>query len=278
MKNLDSIIKKHLRMISEGGVSEQENYMFFGNIEQMGRQCDILMREDKNQIDSILKEHDWAQDHIAEAKSLLDQVFDFLMNQTEGNRKDQKSVSVDMSQFSLNEAGSSAQQAAIAINMKKKGIKPKNESYGEIDESKNCPTDPAKWAASKAKAKAKFDVYPSAYANGFAAKDYKSKGGGWKKCTNESVNEEKSSKSYDDYHKTYTSAINTALDYAEKRGYTYDEEEVAREIGMGPRKPSEGNTNRFTISLKKNEKEQKKSLHIQVYGMKENYELNCYIN
>ena len=40
-------------MISEGGVSEQENYMFFGNIEQMGRQCDILMREDKNQIDSI---------------------------------------------------------------------------------------------------------------------------------------------------------------------------------------------------------------------------------
>ena len=182
MKNLNSIIKKHLRMISEGGVSEQENYMFFGNIEQMGRQCDILMREDKNQIDSILKEHDWAQDHIAEAKSLLDQVFDFLMNQTEGNKKDQKSVSVDMSQFSLNEAGSPSQQAAIAINMKKKGIKPKNESYGEIDESKNCPTDPAKWAASKAKAKAKFDVYPSAYANGFAAKDYKSKGGGWKKC------------------------------------------------------------------------------------------------
>ena len=182
MKNLDSIIKKHLRMISEGGVSEQENYMFFGNIEQMGRQCDILMREDKNQIDSILKEHDWAQDHIAEAKSLLDQVFDFLMNQTEGNQKDQKTISVDMSQFSLNEAGSPSQQAAIAINMKKKGIKPKNKSYGEIDESKNCPTDPAKWAASKAKAKAKFDVYPSAYANGFAAKDYKSKGGGWKKC------------------------------------------------------------------------------------------------
>jgi hypothetical protein len=51
-----------------------------------------------------------------------------------------------------------------------------------IDESKNCPTDPAKWSASKDKAKAKFDVYPSAYANGFAAKDYKAKGGGWKKC------------------------------------------------------------------------------------------------
>jgi hypothetical protein len=47
---------------------------------------------------------------------------------------------------------------------------------------KNCPTDPEKWSASKSAAKAKFDVYPSAYANGWAAKNYKGKGGGWKKC------------------------------------------------------------------------------------------------
>lgn len=83
---------------------------------------------------------------------------------------------------------------------------------------------------------------------------------------------------YDVYHKTYSSAINDALDYAEKKGYTYDKEETYREIGMGPRKPDEGKTNRFTISLKKDDKEQKKALHIQVYGMKEKYELNCYIS
>ena len=47
---------------------------------------------------------------------------------------------------------------------------------------KNCPTDPGKWSASKAAAKSKFDVYPSAYANGWAAKNYKSKGGGWRTC------------------------------------------------------------------------------------------------
>ena len=47
---------------------------------------------------------------------------------------------------------------------------------------KNCPTDAGKWAASKAAAKSKFDVYPSAYANGWAAKNYKGKGGGWKTC------------------------------------------------------------------------------------------------
>jgi len=50
----------------------------------------------------------------------------------------------------------------------------------ELFLEKNCPTDPAKWSASKAAAKRKFDVYPSAYANGWAAKNYKEKGGGWR--------------------------------------------------------------------------------------------------
>jgi len=59
----------------------------------------------------------------------------------------------------------------------------KNELVEEAMElflEKNVPTDPAKWSASKAAAKKKFDVYPSAYANGWAAKNYKAKGGGWK--------------------------------------------------------------------------------------------------
>lgn len=46
---------------------------------------------------------------------------------------------------------------------------------------KNIPTDPTKWAYYKSQAKKKFDVYPSAYANGWAAKKYKAAGGRWKK-------------------------------------------------------------------------------------------------
>lgn len=45
---------------------------------------------------------------------------------------------------------------------------------------KNVPTKPALWSKYKAQAKAKFDVYPSAYANGWASKMYKKAGGGWK--------------------------------------------------------------------------------------------------
>ena len=58
----------------------------------------------------------------------------------------------------------------------------------EITEGKkNKPTKPALWSRAKALAKKKFDVYPSAYANGWAAKWYKKRGGGWK-TVNESVN------------------------------------------------------------------------------------------
>ena len=67
--------------------------------------------------------------------------------------------------------------------VKEKGLE---ESIMNLTE-KNVPTDPSKWAYYKAQAKKKFDVYPSAYANGWAAKKYKAAGGGWRKS--ESVNE-----------------------------------------------------------------------------------------
>lgn len=45
---------------------------------------------------------------------------------------------------------------------------------------KNEPTDPQLWGRAKAQAKKKFKVYPSAYANSWAAKKYKSWGGKWR--------------------------------------------------------------------------------------------------
>jgi len=92
--------------------------------------------------------------------------------------------------FVKTEATSWAQQAAIAIAMKKAGKTHKdhkeymkkmrkNEEVEHLEE-KNNPTNPELWARAKSLAKQKFDVYPSAYANGWAAKWYKSKGGGWR--------------------------------------------------------------------------------------------------
>jgi hypothetical protein len=208
MKDLNKIIKLELKRVLKE--QETENYMFFSNLEQIKRQCELLLSFDKQMIENLLQNgHDWADDHVSEAKNNMDQVFDFIMNEKESGQQNQlnescwdgyKQVGGKMKNGkmvpncvpknkSIKEASSPAQQAAIAINMKKKGQTPKSEMSEkemyeamEIDESKNCPTDPGKWAASKAAAKSKFDVYPSAYANGWAAKNYKSKGGGWKKC------------------------------------------------------------------------------------------------
>jgi hypothetical protein len=84
--------------------------------------------------------------------------------------------------------------------------------------------------------------------------------------------------SYETYHDSYTSAINAAKSYAEKKGYEINDDDSFSKIGMGPRKPQEGKTNRFSIELSKDGKVQKKHLHIQVYGMKSKYELNAYIS
>lgn len=159
MKNLDQIIRKHLRVISEGDNGPQENYMFFSNLEQIKRQCEALLKMDPQVLDSIIQDgHDWADDHVSEAKTNMDQIFDFFMNKTKEMEKNVGNVKADLSNFSMNES-------------KKK----------ELEEGKNKPTNPKLWARAKSMAKSKFKVYPSAYANGWAAKWYKEHGGGWRK-------------------------------------------------------------------------------------------------
>jgi hypothetical protein len=68
---------------------------------------------------------------------------------------------------------------------------------------KNTPTDPGKWSYYKSQAKKKFDVYPSAYANAWAAKQYKKAGGGWRKGKSESVEEKLVYKGGSDLRKLY---------------------------------------------------------------------------
>jgi len=130
MKNLDNIIK---RVIKETHEEKSSRYMFFSNLEQMKRQCEMLLSLDQNMIESILEHgHDWAQDHIAEAKNNMDQVFDFIMNES---KKGESQTVV-------------FQDDIVMEGRKKTG-------------TKLC-------ARGKAAAKSKFDVYPSAYANGYA--------------------------------------------------------------------------------------------------------------
>ena len=140
MRNLDSIIK---RVIRETHDEKSSRYMFFSNLQQMRRQCDMLLELDHSMIEEILENgHDWAQDHISEAKNNMDQVFDFLMNETKKHGM-QMSMNIDDEDMVMMEG------------RKKTG-------------TKLC-------ARGTAAAKAKYDVYPSAYANGYAVQVCKGK-------------------------------------------------------------------------------------------------------
>ena len=85
----------------------------------------------------------------------------------------------------------------------------------------------------------------------------------------------KSDSGYDLYHKSYSGALQHAYAWAKKKGYTVDPDDIDSKVASGPKKPSEGRTNSFTLKLKDNPK---KMLAVQVYGMGGGkYELNTYI-
>ena len=116
-------------------MEEPANYMFFSNLEQIKRQCEMMLEMDPHKIDEIIQNgHDWADDHISEAKTNIDQVFDFFKNE-----------------------------------MSKEYME-----YEDINEGRK-KTGTKLCARGKSAAKAKFKVYPSAYANGYAVQVCKGK-------------------------------------------------------------------------------------------------------
>ena len=139
MSKIIKLTESDLTNLVKKVLAEQEttNYMFFSNLEQIKRQCEALLEMDPNMIDEIIQDgHDWADDHVSEAKNNMDQVFDFLMNET---KKHEEYVDYE----DINEG------------RKKVG-------------TKLC-------ARGKSAAKSKFKVYPSAYANGYAVQVCKGK-------------------------------------------------------------------------------------------------------
>jgi len=151
MKKIIKLKESDLVKLIRTKLEEQrgsENYMFFSNLDQMERQIKDLKSIPESVIDGFLQNgHDWADDHISKAKENLDHVYEFIMNE----------VSSDEDQL---------QGPELEEGKKKTG-------------SKLC-------SRGIAAAKAKYDVYPSAYANGYAVQVCKGKmpgNDGKKRCS-----------------------------------------------------------------------------------------------
>jgi hypothetical protein len=131
MKKIVKLTESDLTRLVKKVLSEERevNYMFFSNLQQIKRQCDIMLEMDPDLIEGLLQNgHDWADDHISEAKTNIDQVFDFLMNEEKTGG---------------------------------------DEEYEMVEEGRKKTGTPL-CSRGKSAAKAKFKVYPSAYANGYA--------------------------------------------------------------------------------------------------------------
>ena len=181
--------------------------------------------------------------------------------------KKQKASATRRKRAAQNKAGRGGRgkQGAGVQGKKPIMVKTKTESVMDITE-KNVPTDSSKWSYYKSQAKKKFDVYPSAYANAWAAKKYKAAGGGWKK---ESVEEARGTcwvgyklvgmKKKGD--KMVPNCVKEVVDIYwetqnESCGYTFEFEKQpmeeaeyqGRKVKLG--KPMQGDTKKFKVYVK----------------------------
>ena len=140
MKKTIKLKESELLKLIKNKLHEQqrtENYMFFSNLEQMKRQIEELQSISVDEIEERLQNgHDWADDHISKAKETLDHVYDFMIND----------------------------------------IDPNDETYLEDEMVEGRKKTGTKLCArGKAAAKARYDVFPSAYSNGHGVQVCKGK-------------------------------------------------------------------------------------------------------
>jgi hypothetical protein len=86
------------------------------------------------------------------------------------------------------------------------------------------------------------------------------------------IEEKKSHTGYELYHKTFSDAMQHAYAHAKSKGFVVDPKEIDDKVATGPKKPSSGKTNRYSL------KAGRKKVEIQVANLdNKRYELNMYI-
>jgi len=100
----------------------------------------------------------------------------------------------------------------------------------------------------------------------------------WINSLKEDVELDEAKEKYQIYHKLFSDAITEVLKFVSKRGFEMDEDEYWNQVSTGPKKPSEGKTNRYNIPLTKNGKKTRQKIAFQILGIRNKYELNMYID
>jgi len=153
----------------------------------------------------------WVQSKITVAEDYISTVANYMTAEMNEAVKKPNATTRHLRQYPVSDKD-------VAKPVKKKEEKKVAEETEYLEE-KNKPTNPELWARAVSMARSKFDVYPSAYANGWAAKWYKSKGGGWK-----SVSEAKENPPFDPPYKT------VKKDVVDKSGAVHGPMSIAKHL------------------------------------------------
>lgn len=86
------------------------------------------------------------------------------------------------------------------------------------------------------------------------------------------LDEAKSATGYEIFHKDFSSAMQHATAFAKSKGQPIKKDEIDNKVATGPKKPSKGKENSYTLETEKG-----KRWSVQVYNMGNKFELNMYL-
>ena len=86
------------------------------------------------------------------------------------------------------------------------------------------------------------------------------------------LDEAKSATGYEIFHKDFSSAMQHATAFAKSKGQPIKKDEIDNKVATGPKKPSKGKENSYTLETEKG-----KRWSVQVYNMGNKFELNRYL-
>ena len=86
------------------------------------------------------------------------------------------------------------------------------------------------------------------------------------------MDEAKSATGYEIFHKDFSSAMQHATAFAKSKGQPIKKDEIDNKVATGPKKPSKGKENSYTLETEKG-----KRWSVQVYNMGNKFELNMYL-
>lgn len=133
-------LAKTLKGLKESKDYDNDNYMFFANLQHIVRMASEIMEMDESQIDEMLTDgHDWANDHISKSMESIEHVYNFLLSSldeegTQEEELDEMESELDEAQDELDETEKELDEMESELDEMEDEIEEKNvKSFNDFE-------------------------------------------------------------------------------------------------------------------------------------------------